>query len=317
MNNFNTPLVSVVIPTYNRAGVIERTIDDVLQQTYSPVEIVVVDDGSTDDTQARLAKYGKRIRVVSQENGGSSAARNRGIQEANGEIIAFQDSDDLWHPTKIERQVVLLRKLGSNIPCCICNAIFRFKEGPDSLTFDISVLRTSHEQGLWLNPAEVLATRFLFFNQAAAIRREALLQVGGYNPTLRYLEDWELALKLALLGQPWAFIQEPLAYWHQGSNDSLTSESERGSVLLATACAIQALEAGLRLATGKSHARVRKNLRRGLRLQRGELRALRISKMTSRGAAIVGRLLLRIERYRRAVDRRLPSFPKMQTQSVQ
>jgi glycosyltransferase involved in cell wall biosynthesis len=316
MSSFDTPLVSVVIPTYNRGRVIGRTIDDVLQQTYRSIEVIVVDDGSTDDTHARLAKYGKRIRVLSQKNSGPGAARNRGIQDANGEIIAFQDSDDLWHPTKIERQVALLRKLGLSVPCCVCNAIFRLREGPDQLTFDISVLRTSHEQGLWLNPADVLATRFLFFNQAAVIRREALLRVGGFNPELRYLEDWELALKLALLGQPWAFIREPLAYWHEGSIDSLTSESEHGSAIPATQCAIRVLEEGLRLAKHNTDARLRINLQRRLRLQQGNLRALQVLQMRFWGAGTLGQVLLRFERYRRAIDRRLPTFPKMQTEAV-
>lgn len=316
MSAHDTPLVSVVIPTYNRAGVIERTIDDVLRQTYSPVEVIIVDDGSTDDTLDRLARYGSRIRVVSQQNSGPGAARNRGIQEARGEIVAFQDSDDLWHPTKLARQVSLLQRAGPHIPCCISNALFRFRERPDSLTFDISVLRTSHDEGLWLNPAEVLATRFLFFNQTAAIRREALLKVGGYNPRLRYLEDWDLALKLALLGEPWAFIREPLAYWHEGSKGSLTSEAERGSVLIAGLCAVEVLQRGLLLTTDKAHARVQRHIRRGLRLQKGDLRALRISQMQFCGAAALGRLLLRVERYRRAVSRRLPSFPRMQTQPV-
>ena len=95
------PLVSVIIPTYNRAKMIRMTIDNVLEQTYRNFELIIVDDGSTDDTQSVLRGYGDRIRVVTQANAGPAVARNRGVEAAHGEIIAFQDSDDLWKPTKL------------------------------------------------------------------------------------------------------------------------------------------------------------------------------------------------------------------------
>src|ERR1039458_8209652 len=96
------PLVSVIIPTYNRASTICKTIDDVFRQTYKNFELVVIDDGSTDDTQANLRRYGSRIRSFTQTNAGPAAARNRGIEVSRGDIIAFQDSDDFWAPTKLE-----------------------------------------------------------------------------------------------------------------------------------------------------------------------------------------------------------------------
>src|SRR5260370_40369290 len=114
----STPLVSVIIPTYNRAALVCQTIDNVFQQTYRNFEIILVDDGSTDETQARLRQYGDRIRVITQTNAGAAVARNRGIAAAHGEIIAFQDSDDLWQPTKLERQVPLLQETNTSVPCC-------------------------------------------------------------------------------------------------------------------------------------------------------------------------------------------------------
>src|SRR5687767_13189801 len=104
----STPLVSVIIPTYNRASVVCRAIDSVLGQTYGNIEVIVVDDGSTDETLERLHSYGDRIRVLTQANAGPSVARNRGIAVATGGIVAFLDSDDYWLPTKVARQVVLL-----------------------------------------------------------------------------------------------------------------------------------------------------------------------------------------------------------------
>jgi glycosyltransferase involved in cell wall biosynthesis len=110
------PLVSVIIPTYNRAGVICKSIDDVFRQTYKNIELIVIDDGSTDDTQATLRRYGSRIRWFTQANSGPSAARNRGLEVSRGDIIAFQDSDDLWEPTKLERQVRIMEKFGDVVP---------------------------------------------------------------------------------------------------------------------------------------------------------------------------------------------------------
>src|SRR5262245_25869062 len=110
------PLVSVVIPTYNRADLVGRAIDSVLGQTYSNIEVIVVEDSSTADTQARLSRYGNRIQVLTQKNSGPSVARNHGIAAARGEIIAFLDSDDYWLSTKLARQVDLLEKAGPSIP---------------------------------------------------------------------------------------------------------------------------------------------------------------------------------------------------------
>jgi glycosyltransferase involved in cell wall biosynthesis len=98
-------LVSVVIPTYNYGRFIIQAVESVLAQTHPRIEVIVVDDGSTDDTRVRLAPYGDRIRYIYQENEGLSAARNCGIRHATGEWIAFLDSDDTWHPRKIELQM--------------------------------------------------------------------------------------------------------------------------------------------------------------------------------------------------------------------
>lgn len=102
-------LVSVVIPTYNRAYIVGQAIDSVLRQSYRPVEVVVVDDGSTDDTAAVVSRYGPEVRYFHQANAGVSAARNRGLREACGEFVALLDSDDEWLEWKIPAQVAMLR----------------------------------------------------------------------------------------------------------------------------------------------------------------------------------------------------------------
>ena len=103
-------LVSVVIPTYNREKLVVRAIDSVLRQSYGPVEIIVVDDGSSDQTRAAVAAYGDRVRYLHQPNSGVATARNTGLREARGEFLALLDSDDEWFPWKLEAQVRVLRQ---------------------------------------------------------------------------------------------------------------------------------------------------------------------------------------------------------------
>ena len=97
--------VSVIIPTFNRAWILAEAIDSVLGQTCPADEIIVVDDGSTDDTRALLKRYGNRIEILRQPNQGVSAARNNGWRRATGALIALLDADDLWRPAKLERQI--------------------------------------------------------------------------------------------------------------------------------------------------------------------------------------------------------------------
>ena len=102
-------LVSVVIPTYNYAHFVADAVDSALAQTHEPVEVIVVDDGSTDDTAAVLGRFGERITTIRKPNGGLSSARNAGIRAARGDFIAILDADDVWMPDKVQRQLALLR----------------------------------------------------------------------------------------------------------------------------------------------------------------------------------------------------------------
>jgi glycosyltransferase involved in cell wall biosynthesis len=104
------PLVSVILPVYNRAGSVARSIDSVLAQSYRPLEIVVVDDGSTDGTRAVLESFGDRITLLAQPHGGAYVARNLALRHARGELVAFLDSDDVWLPDRLALQVPLMRR---------------------------------------------------------------------------------------------------------------------------------------------------------------------------------------------------------------
>jgi len=283
-----------------------HTIDNIFQQTYSNFELIIVDDGSTDDTQATLRQYGNRIRVVTQNNAGPSVARNHGARVAQGEIIAFQDSDDLWKPTKLERQVALLER-DRSVPCCLCNVVMRSSDGFTS--FDHSLVRSRHDEGLWMNVTEVLATRFLLFNQAAAIRRTAFEKVGGFPEDLKYLEDYDLPLRLSLEG-PWVLIREPLVIYGQDSPISFSDQAKKDPVALRE-CELKIYEQMLvRIEGVNRYAQARRSLWRRLGMARRQLMAIKLERSDRRAARAVSKLLTSVDRYRMAIFRRSPWFPQ-------
>jgi glycosyltransferase involved in cell wall biosynthesis len=309
------PLVSVIIPTYNRAGLIARTIENVFAQTYRNQEVIVVDDGSTDATALVLDKFGGQIRVVTQKNAGPSAARNRGIQIARGDIIAFQDSDDLWMPYKLERQVSLLERSGPNVPVCLCNAEMHFTGKPATTSFDVGGIRPSFDEGIWSNVAEVLAVTFLLFNQCAAIRASALNKVGGFDETLPLMEDHDLALRLALEGNSWAFIRKPLVIWRQGTPGSLWLKAMNEEVRMRE-CTLQCVESFSEKVNAAGHAELKKILGRELKRGRRQLTAARIGQMRIFGSSTLSWILKLVEHYRVAIYRRTPWFPVMKEKTL-
>ncbi|WP_201352030.1 glycosyltransferase family 2 protein [Hydrogenimonas urashimensis] len=153
------PSVSVIIPTYNRRRYLDEAIESVLAQRYEPLELIVVDDGSTDGTQEIVARY-PFIRYIYQENAGQAAARNRGIREATGEFLAFLDSDDLWMPGKLRRQVAYLQ------------------DHPHVQMLFAHVEQFSTEEHRHLHKAEAGKTLPGLVFGTLLIRREDFLQVG-------------------------------------------------------------------------------------------------------------------------------------------
>jgi len=303
----DTPLVSVVVPTFDRAHSIGAALDSVLAQTYPSVETIVVDDGSTDGTSEVLAGYGDRIRVLRQQNRGPSCARNTGIRAATGRIAAFLDSDDLWMPCKLERQVAVMLEHGERAPCCIVNARMVSTHGGSRMSFDLARLKPRAEQGLWINVLEVLSTRFLFFTQAVAVWRSALERVGGFDEGLWTMEDHDMALRLALEG-PWGYVREPLVVYHQDHPTSLATRARRNPTEL-HASTLRVLDRA-RSSPGCGPF-VQRNLERAVRRTR---RLERASELRTRGTPLDGPVAWALEasvRLENAVTRRLGLWPPM------
>ncbi len=272
---------------------------------------MVVDDGSTDETPKVLQSYGDTIVGVVQENAGPSAARNRGTRESRGDLIAFLDSDDLWLATKLQRQVDLLQRAGADVPCCLCNTRMQMAEGPEQSSFQIARLTLGEPQGLWVNPAPVLATRFVLFCQAALIRREFLLDCGGFDERLWLMEDHDLALRLALRG-PWAVIQDALAVWCGANDDFNLSVAARKQPAKLYQC-IEYIDRKILAQEKGIDERVRAYLQRDLRDARRRLRVERWLADRRVLPQLAGRGLAGWERLRRACLRRLRFYPKVRT----
>jgi glycosyltransferase involved in cell wall biosynthesis len=301
-------LISVVIPTYNRQDTISRSIQSALEQTYSPIEVIVVDDGSTDATDQILRQFGGNINVLRQPNGGPSAARNKGILAAKGSAIAFLDSDDTWLPDKIMRQAELLSRGGDIVPCCVSNALLEPALDGHRTSFGIASIKGPVEDGFWMNPAFILATRFLLFNQVVLVRREALDKVGGFDNGLRLLEDYDLALRLSLLG-PWGIVSEPLVVKDnstRGLGVEAMAATNQGPLIEVNAQLLEkVLEKNLTRGT-----RLYALIQRQVKILNAQKKALQLRNSGSTLRAAVANVLLLKQRIYRALWRRSPWWPK-------
>ena len=304
------PLVSAIVATYNRADVVSQAIESILGQTYENMEVIIVDDGSTDGTDDMLRKFGSRIRILRQQNAGPSAARNRGLAAAKGEIISFLDSDDIWLPAKTERQVALLQRTGNSVGCCVCNAVLKSRNQPALTSFENSLLNPSEEEGLWLNAPRVLMHRFMLFNQTVAVRREMLAKIGGFDESLRYMEDYDLALQLSLLG-PFAFIKEPLVIYNLGSTGSLAEEALKKAIHLKESIVRIRQRVNQTVSASGDHVKLRVPIRRALRKAHRELWVAQLRQKQMPGAVPISYFLERAGHYCGAIADRSPWFERM------
>jgi hypothetical protein len=203
------PRVSVILPTRDRAPLLRRALAGALGQTLRDLEVVVVDDGSTDDTPrvlARAAEDDPRIRLLRcGRSGGVSAARNRGVREARGEWVAFLDDDDDWAPEKLARQLAVA-DADPAVGLVYCPYRYRYPDGREI------VLGTYDPRTPPGPQREIFGNNFLGV-PAVLVRRTLLLDLGGFDPELPLLEDWDLWIRLSA-ETTFGWVPEPLVTVH-------------------------------------------------------------------------------------------------------
>lgn len=238
-------LVSVVIPTYNRAHTIERAVDSVLAQDYPSVEVIVVDDGSTDDTAIRMSRYGSdpRVRYFPFPNGGVCVARNRGLREVRGEFVAMLDSDDYWLPGKLSIQVPLLQADSElSLVWTDMDAV-----DPDDRVVSKNHLRKMYSCFSYFpNPLELFEDRKeagngtiyfvghiaralvlgnLVHTSTVLARADRVAQAGEYDQSLHPAEDQDFYYRLCKTGSS-ALIEAVTIHYQIGAADAATADSQ-------------------------------------------------------------------------------------------
>ncbi len=200
--------VSGIIATYNRAAFIAQAVDSVLGQTYQNVELIVVDDGSTDNTREVLAGYGGRLRYIYQDQRGRSLARNTGIRSASGDYIAFLDSDDIWLPQKLEKQLSVLESNPSlGLVHCLTEVI---DEQGRRLEKETTKWRALYEMALRRGYTyEAMSLECVMYLSSVMVRRECFDSVGLFDASIPAFEDWDWYLRFALQYEV-AIVTEPL-----------------------------------------------------------------------------------------------------------
>lgn len=201
-------LVSVIIPTFNCDRYVCEAVDSVLEQTYEPIEVIVIDDGSEDDTEMVLRKYGDGIRYIRKSNGGVSSARNVGLESARGEWLAFLDADDVWYREKIRHQITQLAD--SHVPLHSTNLELQ-RTHLDVPDFFLSTgfSRTFHTSAVLKNPAKAILRYHFPWLPATILHADLVHASNGFDEALSLYEDLSFLLGLAK-GNAWMVSREIL-----------------------------------------------------------------------------------------------------------
>jgi glycosyltransferase involved in cell wall biosynthesis len=214
-----TSLVSIIIPCYNAEKWIKECIDSALSQTYSPIEVIVIDDGSTDNSLSIIKKYGDKVRWVSYENGGVSTARNKGIQLSQGEFIQFIDADDYISPLKIEEQLRMLK--ASNVDVVYSDWCNQYHE------LDGSIKLADYKTH---QPTDDILYYSLAYNKihigSCLYKCEVLEKVLGFDESLQIAEDYDFFIRLALAKAK--FVYQPGCHYFYRLYNSNTASHGRG-----------------------------------------------------------------------------------------
>lgn len=205
--------VSAVMPVHNGQDYLAEAIESVLAQSRPVLQCIVIDDGSTDATPEVVRAFGDAVTYVRQDRSGVSVARNRGVELARCELVAFLDHDDVWLPEKLARQTALLAREGATMALCAVTAV-------DSAGVPTRTLRMSPGSGLVDGMLTFDGTETVSCSSAGLMRRETLLAMGGFDPALGMSADWDLLMRVLLEGRL-AYVEDPLVLYRvHGANMS-------------------------------------------------------------------------------------------------
>ncbi|MBT3467913.1 MAG: glycosyltransferase family 2 protein [Opitutae bacterium] len=212
--NHRAPLpVSIIIPCYNYARFLGAALDSVLAQTYPALEVIVIDDGSPDNTGEVVARYGDRVRYIHQENQGLSASRNNGIQLASHDFIALLDADDEWEPTFLESLMAKMLSLPESFGLVAC---LDYKIGVDGEV----ILDRNRDSLTGEVTSRDLLLKNRFFPGAVVIRKALFAQVGGFDTALRSSEDRDMWIRLSAACRLWIIPDKLIRVRKHGNNMS-------------------------------------------------------------------------------------------------
>lgn len=214
-------MISIILPTYNRARTIKRAVISVLEQTYEDLELLIIDDGSTDNTKEIVSQIkDARVRYIElEQNHGACKARNRGITEAMGEYIAFQDSDDEWLPEKLEKQLNAMHKYNADIVYC---AMRRYSPSGE---------KWEKYPRIVLDYDRDIRRQFLVENMAGCVAlliKKTCFQEEKFDETMPRLQDWDLMVRFA--GKFKIIYLDKLLINSYLQNDSISSNPQKGAV---------------------------------------------------------------------------------------
>jgi glycosyltransferase involved in cell wall biosynthesis len=215
-NNLNTlkpqkmPKISVIIPAYNAMTYLPETMATVLKQTYTDFEVVVVNDGSTDNIEEWINQVGdRRVNLISQTNKGLAAARNEGIAYSQAEYLAFLDADDLWESTKLAKQVQVL---DSYPEVGLVYTWVTYIDEQRNSTGRVGVINSQYEGKVW---QKLTKGNLVECGSVAMVRRDCFKQCGVFDGDLgSFVEDWDMWLRIAKI-YPFKVVKEPLVYYRQ------------------------------------------------------------------------------------------------------
>lgn len=215
--------VSVIIPAYNAAEFISRAIDSVLAQTHRPDEIIVVDDGSTDATKETVARYGTKIIYIHQPNAGPGAARNKGIQTATSQFVAFLDADDEWLPDKLHLQTALLKAnpnltwAGTDFYNCLCQ---QKRKAP--ATDPVKAKKLLANKAYYQNYFAAFIAEVAGWTSTIIVKRRTIIDAGLFQTDSHLAEDIDTWFRIAHRNPNFGFVPRPLAIYHMQTGQNIS-----------------------------------------------------------------------------------------------